>query len=307
MESNVPGENSPVSFWKRLVRGATVFLVTFLTVVGTATLLVVVLGHFWRPGKPSPPSKRSSTTPFLRKRNLDTLQDRYLELLKLYLIRLDIGDPDLNKRINGHDWPKTGETMIGLYRLDNLHDCITDVLRRGVPGDFIEAGAWRGGATIFMRAALMAYDDHNRIVWVADSFQGLPKPDPKSFPADAGDELWTRGELAVSVDEVKQNFARYGLLDEQVKFLPGWFKDTLPNAAVQQLAILRIDADLYESTMEALTYLYPRLAPGGYVIVDDYGAIPACRKAVEDFRAAHGVQEELRHIDWTGVFWKKAQ
>lgn len=136
--------------------------------------------------------------------------------------------------------------MIGLYRLDNLHDCISDVLRRGVAGDFIEAGAWRGGATIFMRAALMAYDEHNRIVWVADSFQGLPKPDPKLFPADAGDELWTRGELAVSVDEVKQNFAKYGLLDEQVKFLPGWFKDTLPNAPMQQLAILRIDADLYD-------------------------------------------------------------
>lgn len=79
-----------------MVRGATVFLVTFLTVVGTATLLVVVLGHFWRPGKPSPAGKRLSTTPLLRKRNLDTLQDRYLELLKLYLIRLDIGDPDLN-------------------------------------------------------------------------------------------------------------------------------------------------------------------------------------------------------------------
>jgi O-methyltransferase len=248
---------------------------------------------------------RPSPLPGQRGRNLDTLQDRYLELLKMYLIRLDIGESDPSIRIEGRDWPKTAETMIGLKRLDNLHDCITDVLRRRVPGDFLEAGVWRGGAAIFMRAALLASDEHQRDVWVADSFQGLPKPDPLSFPADTGDQHWTHNELAVPLDEVKRNFMNYGLLDDRVIFLPGWFKESLPYAPVQRLAILRIDADMYESTMEALVHLYPKLSQGGYVIVDDYGAIASCRKAVDDFRESKEINEELKFADWTGVFWKR--
>jgi O-methyltransferase len=290
---------------KNTIRSALLALAIFLSTIGLGTIFVVVVGVFWPAPKPASVVKRASPKLNLRKRDLVTIQDRYLELLKMYLIRVDFGDAVPATRIEGRDWPKTAETMIGLKRLDNLHDCITDVLRRRVPGDFIEAGAWRGGATIFMRAALLAYDENRRNVWVADSFQGVAKPDPKLFPADARDEHWTHGELVVPLDEVKENFAKYALLDERVKFLPGWFKDTLPNAPIQQLAILRIDADLYESTMEALNHLYPKLSIGGYVIVDDYGAIAACRKAVEDFRVGKGIREELKHIDWTGVFWEK--
>jgi hypothetical protein len=101
----------------------------------------------------------------------NSIQERYLEVLKLYLARYDCGG-DNEASENGTAWPLLGETMIGLKRLDNLHACIKSVLESKVPGDFIEAGAWRGGATIFMRAALMAYGDPNRRVWVADSFEG---------------------------------------------------------------------------------------------------------------------------------------
>src|SRR5262249_28776794 len=152
---------------------------------------------------------------------------------------------------------------------------ITDVIQRKVPGDLIECGAWRGGATIFMRAVLQVYGVNDRNVWVADSFEGLPKPDEKNFPDDKGIDLWAYKDLAVSVDQVKANFQRYGLLDDHVKFLVGWFKDTLPKAPIDKLAILRVDGDLYESTWEALAALYPKLSVGGYTIVDDYGAIPA--------------------------------
>jgi O-methyltransferase len=232
----------------------------------------------------------------------------YLDLLKACLTRyLFDGSPafDAEIRAEGRDWPKEAETMIGLRRLDNLHRCITAVLTRGVEGDFIETGVWRGGATIFMRGALKAYGDSSRVVWVADSFAGLPEPDPERFPADSDDQHWTYDELAVSLPEVQRNFARYGLLDEQVRFLEGWFRDTLPAAPIERLAILRLDGDMYESTWVALESLYDRVSHGGFVIVDDYGAVGSCRAAVDDFRARRGIDEPLQEIDWTGVFWER--
>ena len=213
---------------------------------------------------------------------------------------------DEQTRAEGRDWPARAESMAGLRRLENLQFCVTDVLRRGVPGDLIETGAWRGGVTIFMRAILEAYGDTERRVWVADSFQGLPRPDPERWPAEAGDEHWTRGELAVSLEEVQANFARYGLLDERVRFLAGWFADTLPTAPIERLAVLRLDGDMYGSTMEALEALYPKLSVGGYVIVDDYGAIPQCKEAVTDFRTSHDIIDPMETVDWTGVYWQRS-
>jgi O-methyltransferase len=202
-------------------------------------------------------------------------------------------------------WPAEAETMIGLQRLDHLQGCITDVLQRRVPGDFIETGVWRGGAAIFMRAVLKAYGDTQRIVWAADSFRGLPKPDARRAPADKGDLLWAFDALAIPVEEVKANFARYGLLDDQVRFLVGWFRDTLPTAPIEQLAILRLDGDLYESTMDALCALYPKLSIGGYVIIDDYGAMPPCKAAVHDYRIEHAITEPIESIDEGSVFWRR--
>jgi O-methyltransferase len=211
---------------------------------------------------------------------------------------------DPQARADGTDWPADAETMVGLRRLDTIQQCVTDVLRRRVPGDLIETGVWRGGATIFMRALLKVYDDTERIVWVADSFEGLPKPNAERYPADAGDFLWTIRALSVSVDQVQANFARYGLLDDQVRFLRGWFKDTMPAAPIERLAVLRLDGDLYESTMEVLRPLYPKLSLGGYVIIDDYHAMPPCKQAVEEFRAEHGITEKLEHVG-PSVVWQR--
>jgi O-methyltransferase len=156
-----------------------------------------------------------------------------------------------------------------------------------------------------MRAILAAHGVTDRRVFVADSFEGLPKPDAEKYPHDKGDRLHRYEALAVSKEEVEHNFAKYGLLDEQVVFLKGWFADTLPTAPVDQLAVLRLDGDMYQSTMDALKPLYPKLSSGGYCIVDDYYAIEQCRAAVDDYRAAHGLTEELHQIDWTGVYWRK--
>jgi O-methyltransferase len=222
------------------------------------------------------------------------------------VVLVEEGPFDAERRENGRDWPADAETMIGLKRLRNLRTCVESVIADDVPGDLIETGAWRGGATIMMRAVLAAHDVTDRTVWVADSFEGLPKPDAERWPADAGDLHHTKDELAISVDSVKDNFRRYGLLDEQVKFLVGWFDDTLPTAPIDKLAVLRLDGDMYGSTMSALDALYDKVSPGGFVIVDDYGAVPGCRAAVHDFRAKKGIDAPLQEIDWAGVFWRLA-
>ena len=237
------------------------------------------------------------------KRTIYRSLDKVLASRKVALVRVIPFDPA--KRISGEDWPAEADTMVGLKRLDNLQDCITDVLERGVSGDLIETGVWRGGASIFMRAILKAYGDTERTVWVADSFQGLPKPNAKKYPADAGDVFWQFEDLRVSLDEVKHNFEKYKLLDEQVKFLVGWFSETLPMAPIKELAILRLDGDMYESTMDALKALYHKVSIGGYVIVDDFFVVPGCRKAIEDFRSENRLSEPIERIDWAGAFFKK--
>ncbi len=212
---------------------------------------------------------------------------------------------DPKTRLEGRDHPLFAHTMIGLKRLDNLQNCIIDVLRERIPGDLIETGVWRGGAVIFMKAVLRALNDNTRIVWVADSFEGMPQPDPKNYPADKGDLLHTIDYLAVGIEEVKANFKIYGLFDDNVKLLKGWFKDTLPSAPIRALSILRLDGDMYESTMDSLGALYPKLSVGGYVIIDDYGDFQSCRQAVSDYREKKNIKEEIQWADWSCIYWKK--
>jgi hypothetical protein len=191
------------------------------------------------------------------------------------------------------------ETMVGTRQLDNIQFCITDVLKRRIPGDVIECGAWRGGVTILMRAVLRAYGDTEKAVWVADSFEGLPRP---RSGLDFG---LPRGEMAVSLEEVQENFARYGLLDERVRFLKGFFNKTLPTAPIAKLSVLRADSDLYESQLDVLNHLYPKLSVGGYAIIDDYLEIAGCRRAIDEYRQAHNISEEIRPIDTEGIYWQK--
>lgn len=204
----------------------------------------------------------------------------------------------------GGAWPAEAETMVGLKRLDNIESCIRQILDDDIPGGIIETGVWRGGAAIYMLAVLRACGDESRHVWLADSFEGLPKPDPANA-ADAGDIHWKLNHiLAVSLDEVKANIAKYGLLHDRVHFLKGWFRDTLPAAPIGQLALMRLDGDMYGSTMDALRNLYPKLERGGFCIIDDY-ALGGCRAAVDEYRGQNAIDEELVRIDHSAVFWRK--
>lgn len=198
----------------------------------------------------------------------------------------------------------SGLTMTGRKRLDALASCVQRVLDERIPGDFIECGVWRGGSAILMAGMLAVREISDRRVWLADSFQGLPPANPEKDGAFDSSIVNAKG-LAVSQETVQANFEELGLLGENIRFLPGWFSETLPTAPIETIAILRLDGDFYDSTMDALTSLYAKVAPGGFVIIDDY-ALPFCRRAVEEFRAAHGVREPIEKIDYTGVFWRKA-
>jgi hypothetical protein len=243
---------------------------------------------------------------------------QYLDLLKRILtnqIYQDAPIPtawsplaryDKQRRTTGEDWPSVAHTMVGRARLDNVQQCIEQVLADDVPGDFIEAGVWRGGVCILMRAILADRGIVDRTVWVADSFAGIPETTPGSHPADAKLRLHQHNNvLAIGLEQVKENFRRYGLLDKQVEFLRGWFCDTLPTAPIEQLAVLRLDGDLYESTMDCLVNLYDKLSVGGFVIVDDYWQIEACRAAVTEFREQRSIHDEMMVVDKSCVYWRK--
>ena len=200
---------------------------------------------------------------------------------------------------------RSAETLIGPVGLENLERLIEDILRSDTPGDLIETGVWRGGAVIFMRGVLEAHGDETRSVWAADSFAGLPSRGDTRYPEDEADIDWTEETwLSVSLDEVKRNIERYGLLDDRVRFLPGWFHETLVDAPIDKIALMRLDGDMYGSTMDALQHLYPKLSKGGYVVIDDYW-LPKCRAAVDDFRQAHGISDTIVPVDRAIVYWQR--
>ncbi len=205
----------------------------------------------------------------------------------------------------GLDWPSRAYTMIGRQRLRNFRDSIENAIANAVPGDIVEAGVWRGGASIMARAVLACRNITDRNVYLADSFAGLPPPDETRFPADAGDGLHRFAELAVSRSQVEANFRRFDLLDGQVIFVEGWFRDTMPHFPAQRIAVLRLDGDMYESTYLPLQCLWDRVSDGGTVIIDDYHVMPACRLAVEDFARDRGRGFVIREIDGLGVYFVK--
>jgi O-methyltransferase len=252
------------------------------------------------------------------------LRSQYLEILKLAL--LDLGGTttgrllanaetfeiheivevpvDNPERQSGDDWPARGLTMVGRRRLDHLQEAVETVVREGVEGDLIEAGVWRGGASMLMKAVLDAYGDEERRVVVADSFSGVPRP--KGVARGPGDDLYRFSfYLGVSRSEVQNNFARYGLLDNRVEFVKGLFEKTMPRLSGRRWSVIRLDGDLYESIMPPLEHLYAGLSPGGFLIVDD-AKIPQALQAVNEFRERMEITEEMQPIDNSSVYWRKA-
>ena len=194
-----------------------------------------------------------------------------------------------------------GLSMVGLKRLDNLEMLFNHIEARKIPGDLIECGVWRGGASLFMRGLLKAHGITERTLHLVDSFDGLPKAS-----TDADDDSWSVSEvLKVPLESVQGAFERYGLLDNQVQFHKGYFRDSLPafrETFKGRIALLRMDGDMYESTTDILYNLVDLMSPGACIVVDDW-LIPVCQRAVKDFFATHSIEPRIHEIDATAVFF----
>jgi hypothetical protein len=198
-------------------------------------------------------------------------------------------------------------TTARIINLNNLHTLAVDVIQRKVPGDFLEAGVWQGGAVIFLAGLVKAYNVQNVRVWAADTFAGIP--DYKVDGVNDVVEQWTDRWVA-SLSRVKDNIRRYNLLDDKIRFVEGPFRDALPAAGIERLSLLRVDGDSYASTRDALQALYGKVSPGGYVIVVNWH-LGGCRDAVLAFRdhcdnvaPLQGVYTEGDDDEPYEVFWE---
>jgi hypothetical protein len=221
-----------------------------------------------------------------------------------YPIRTQLYDGE-RWRIPDTARPHTG---VRLVQLLNLQQRAFDVLKKGVPGDFLEAGVWQGGVVVFLAGVLRAYDAAGVRLWAADTFAGIPRDEQAGAVEDSVD-AWT-DRWAVPLEHVRENIRRYGLLDDRIRFVSGPFREALPRAGIEKLALVRIDADAYASTLDALTFLHPRVATGGCVIVDDWH-LEGCRRAVLEYRAKHVIRAPIQGVydrhahddDPFEVFW----
>lgn len=245
-------------------------------------------------------------------------------------------------------------TLIGPKRLDNIEQCIKHITSNRIEGDIVEAGCWRGGALIYLKACLDVYQDNNPIqrrIWGADLFpeanqlvtsrtkvmilksllkirkllplklrQQLASRIMEAFPTEhyensTLDKIFAFANSVTHVEkkclistthqDLLEAFKRYELYDDTIKLMPGWFNKTLPimSKEINKIALLRLDADFYQSTFDALTHLYPKLSENGICIIDDYGGFVECRKAVDKYRLQNKIDANLESVDGTCHFW----
>jgi O-methyltransferase/8-demethyl-8-(2,3-dimethoxy-alpha-L-rhamnosyl)tetracenomycin-C 4'-O-methyltransferase len=192
-------------------------------------------------------------------------------------------------------------TLLTWNQLDLVEKAVIDVATNNVPGDLLEAGVWRGGVIMLMRALLDAHGIEDRNVVAADSFKGIPQNTRAvNDPVDQWADRWV-----ASLDEVKEGIARFGLLDDRIEFLPGFFEDTLGALKGRTFSVIRLDSDSYDSVETSLEYLYPLVPRGGFIIIDDWH-LPGCRMAVTAYREQLGIRDPIHEHDGN-AFWVKSQ
>lgn len=196
-----------------------------------------------------------------------------------------------------------GYTLVSEEGLENIEELLKKIKKEKIGGNFVETGAWKGGACIYARSVMNELG-LTGTVYACDSFEGLPKPDDK-YPVDAGDEHWKIKDLNIKVADAENNFIKFGCRDG-VEIVKGFFEETMPvlKNKVGEIAILRLDGDMYGSTMVVLENLYDNVVDGGYIIVDDY-ALHGCKKAVDNFIKSRGITPEIKSVDHCIIYWKK--
>jgi hypothetical protein len=205
--------------------------------------------------------------------------------------------------MSADDWERwrrvRAHTQTPPERVAALASAVEYVVRRGIPGDFAECGVWRGGSSMAIAFALLQLGVSDRKIWLYDTFGRMPPPteDDGGIPAEPLRINNSTNTSGLTLPDVRRAMESTGYPPERMTYVEGLVEETIPHTAPEQLALLRLDTDWYQSTHHQLVHLYPRLAPGGVLLVDDYGSFPGARKAVDEYFADSPVL--LARLDYT--------
>jgi hypothetical protein len=208
---------------------------------------------------------------------------------------------DADRELFSHVKPYTQTSP---ERVKVLAAAVEHIEKHGIPGAILECGVWKGGSMMAIARTLQRLGAVKRDLYLCDTFEGMPPAsaidvDHAGNPASKYEE-WYPNFNVVALENVRTNMATTGYPVERIHYVKGKVEDTLPAQAPEQIALLRLDTDWYESTWHELEYLFPRVAPHGLVIIDDYGHFQGAKKAVDEYLAASKVPLFLGRIDYTG-------
>ena len=236
---------------------------------------------------------------------LNTLAQRYLERKGFHVLHSTQFRPDLPPSF-WNLWSKISPyTLTSPERGYALYQGIHHLEQRGIEGDFVECGVYKGGSTMLAALTLLETKNTNRTLWLYDTYEGMPAPTAEDRIASSGQpvqERWTQGWWKSPLEEVRQRVEATGYPKEKLEFVVGDVAHTLPTQKPEKIALLRLDTDWYESTKIELEVLYPLLAPGGILIIDDYGHFTGARKAVDEYFATPPL---FHRLDYTGRMIQK--
>ena len=204
-----------------------------------------------------------------------------------------------------------GLTACSAERIVGLMDAVKYVSVNNIPGAIVECGVWRGGSVMAAAYALIGLQQTSRDLYLFDTFEGMSEPTEKDimFDGQSAADILRNSERKEGVDSywcfesqesVARNVASTGYPREQLHLVKGKVEDTIPKHAPEQIALLRLDKDWYESTAHELFHLYPRVSPNGIVIIDDYGHWQGARRAVDEYFAKQSFKPLLNRQDYTG-------
>jgi O-methyltransferase len=200
-------------------------------------------------------------------------------------------------------------TMTSPERIFALLRAVDYVVENKIPGDFVECGVWRGGSTMAMALQLLSHGESDRVLHLYDTYTGMNAPTEadvslKGDPAaDEFQRTMTSSDTSTwcysPIDHVKKNVLSTKYPERNVHFIQGKVEDTIPGHIQETIALLRLDTDWYESTKHEMTHLFPRLVPGGVLIIDDYGHWEGARRAVDEYLTDNKIRILLNRVDYT--------
>jgi hypothetical protein len=201
-------------------------------------------------------------------------------------------------------------TMTSPERLYALIQAVRHVSAAPIPGSIVECGVWRGGSMLAVARTLIEAVDATRDLYLYDTYEGMSQPGAQDVDIEGQaasallkDQDRSDPESAwcyATLEDVRRTLSSTGYDESRMHFVKGKVEDTIPESAPDRIAVLRLDTDWYESTRHELEHLYPRLSPGGVLIIDDYGHWAGCRQAVDEYFAAQGIHLLLSRVDYTG-------